>query len=238
VPSVDQSRREQISTERIRGFRTRILGWYSENGRNFPWRQSPNTYHRIVAEVLLQRTRAGTVAIHFPAFIKNFPCWASLSNASYSRIKKVVVPLGLWRTRTITLRKLATQVTERGGHFPESRSKVAEFTGVGQYIGNAVSLFCFGTRLPLLDVNMARVLERYFGPRKLADIRYDPYLQRLARRLVQTKRAADLNWAILDFGALVCRSQNPKCSECPLKSQCKFRRRFRQKALVGVSARS
>lgn len=29
---------------------------------------------------------------------------------------------------------------------------------------------------------MARVLERYFGPRKLADIRYDPYLQDLATR--------------------------------------------------------
>lgn len=27
---------------------------------------------------------------------------------------------------------------------------------------------------PYLDVNMARVLERHFGPRKLSDIRYDP----------------------------------------------------------------
>ncbi len=45
-------------------------------------------------------------------------------------------------------------------------------------------LLCNRKPRPLLDVNMSRVLERYFGPRSLADIRYDPYLQNLAQRLV------------------------------------------------------
>jgi hypothetical protein len=60
----------------------------------------------------------------------------------------------------------------------------------GQYIANAVLLLCHGEPQPLLDVNMARVLERVFGPKKLADIRYDPYLQQLAMRIVQCKKPA------------------------------------------------
>ena len=44
-------------------------------------------------------------------------------------------------------------------------------------VANAILLVCHEQPEPLLDSNMARVIERVFGPRKLADIRYDPYLQ-------------------------------------------------------------
>src|SRR5690349_9657282 len=40
---------------------------------------------------------------------------------------------------------------------------------------------------------MARVLARVFGPRKLADIRYDPYHQYLSRDIIQGSHTAKLN---------------------------------------------
>ncbi|MDQ3111021.1 MAG: hypothetical protein M3R17_14095 [Bacteroidota bacterium] len=55
---------------------------------------------------------------------------------------------------------------------------------MGQYIANAVELVVFNQPSPLIDVNMARVIELFFGARKMADIRYDPWLQGLAYRLV------------------------------------------------------
>ncbi|MFM7022382.1 MAG: hypothetical protein ACKOXB_05350 [Flavobacteriales bacterium] len=79
---------------------------------------------------------------------------------------------------------------------------------MGQYISNAVELVVYNKPSPLIDVNMARVLERFFGPRKMADIRYDPYLQELAYKVVNHKNAKEVNWAILDFAALVCRFQS------------------------------
>ncbi len=69
---------------------------------------------------------------------------------------------------------------------------------------------------------MARILERYFGPRQMADIRYDPYLQDLARQVVgKAKDPRLVNWAILDLGALVCTARNPRCNACPLKKGCR-----------------
>jgi adenine-specific DNA glycosylase len=53
-------------------------------------------------------------------------------------------------------------------------------------------------------VKLARVLERVFGPRRLSDIRYDPYLQDLALRIVQHKDPARINWAFLDLAAMIC----------------------------------
>jgi len=68
---------------------------------------------------------------------------------------------------------------------------------------------------------MSRVLERFFGARKLADIRYDPYLQELSYKIVEHENAKAVNWAILDFGALICKP-NPLCLICPLQAICNF----------------
>ena len=84
-------------------------------------------------------------------------------------------------------------MAKRNGRFPSTRVEVEALPGVGQYITNATLLLCHGEAQPLLDVNMARVLERVFGPRKLVDIRYDPYLQNLAFEIVQCKGAKELN---------------------------------------------
>jgi len=111
-------------------------------------------------------------------------------------------------------------MTDRNGRFPKDRDAIEALPGIGQYIANAVMLFCHGQSRPLLDVNMARVLERVFGPRKLVDIRHDPYLQELASRVARCKNSAKLNWAILDLGATICLAKNPRCRECPLVSMC------------------
>jgi A/G-specific adenine glycosylase len=63
-------------------------------------------------------------------------------------------------------------------------------------------------------------LERVFGPRKLRDIRYDPYLQELARTVVQHKSPSTVNWALLDLASLVCTVRSPSCASCPLKTIC------------------
>lgn len=95
--------------------------------------------------------------------------------------------------------------------------------GIGQYNANAVLLFYHHQAQPLLDSNMARVLERFFGPRQLADFRYDPYLQALALSVISHRGPAEMNWAILDLAALVCRLKSPSCERCPLALKCSYR---------------
>ena len=102
----------------------------------------------------------------------------------------------------------------------KARSDIEGLPGVGQYIANAIELFAFGRSRPLIDVNMARVLERCFGKRTLADIRYDARLQRLASLIVHGSDSARLNWAILDLSAIVCKVRVPNCVVCPLKANC------------------
>ena len=212
----------------IHHFRARMLEWHRQHGRSFPWRKrSASNYSKIIAEVLLQRTRAETVAQFFPTFLARYPSWSRLAMANEDELIALIRPVGLWRRRSRTLISLATEMAKRNGRFPKCRKQIEALPGIGQYIANSILLLCHKSPEPLLDANMARVLERYFGPRKLSDIRYDPYLQRLAKMVVNCPDAVMLNWAILDFAARTCSIRLPKCSQCELASGCKFAKESR-----------
>jgi len=207
----------------IQLFRKTLIRWYEAFGRQFPWRRprAPR-FHQVVSEVLLQRTRAETVAAFWPTFLSRFPAWSSLATASTGEVETLLKPIGLSAQRAPRLKALATAIAARSGRFPATRDELEALPGVGQYIANAVFLFCHDKPHPLVDVNMARVLERFFGPRKLADIRYDPYLQQLAHAVVAGKISHKLNWAILDLAATVCKLRAPLCDKCPLSALCRY----------------
>jgi A/G-specific adenine glycosylase len=211
------------SPNEIDWFRRRLLNWFAANRRDFPWRNSSTSnYVRILSEVLLQRTKAEVVANYLPTFIKRYPSWQALATATKKDLRNFFKPIGLWKRRATSVERLAKQMARRRGKFPNTREEIEDLPNVGQYISNAILLFCHHERQPLLDTNMARVLERFFGPRLLADIRYDPYLQSLAKGVLASEDPVAMNWAILDHAALVCKLSRPQCTACPLAARCKF----------------
>ncbi len=116
-------------------------------------------------------------------------------------------------------------MVSRAGRLPRTREELESLPGIGQYVASAILCQVYGEREPLLDVNMARVIERYFRPRKLADLRTDPVLQGYARAILPRARVKEFNWAVLDFAALVCKARDPRCGDCPLKRGCRYYRR-------------
>lgn len=208
---------------KIQVIQERLLFWFEQEGRKFPWRESNLTdYQLVIAETLLQRTKAETVSRFFDDFLLEFPNWSALAEADLGKIENFLKPLGLYRQRAKRLKSLSEEMVKRGGILPDDRSDLESIPFFGQYIANAVELIIFRKPVPLVDVNMARVLERIFGEREMADIRYDPYLQSLALKVVNNPRARDLNWAILDFAAMVCKARKPLCETCFLKDHCLF----------------
>lgn len=206
---------------RLTGLRRVLLDWYAENGRELPWRaETATTFERICVEVLLQRTRAETVAQFYPAFFTRFRSWADLAATPVEELEESFKPIGLWQRRARSMKALAGYAAARDGQFPSTVEGLAEVPAVGQYVANAIMLFQHGQHRPLLDVNMARLVERYVRPRRLADIRHDPWLQDAARWLVRGEHPVETNWATLDFASAVCTARKPLCGACPLSRRC------------------
>jgi A/G-specific adenine glycosylase len=94
---------DQLATaavERIPWLRRRLLSWFEQCGRSFPWREPGRTpYEVVVAEILLQRTTAAGVAQSYPEFIERYPSWTALAQAPLGGLEHALRPLGLWRQK-------------------------------------------------------------------------------------------------------------------------------------------
>lgn len=225
MPSPDPVTRSE--KRKLTGLASDLIEWAVENGRQFAWRsKSASVYEQIIVEVLLQRTTATAVENVFGSFTAIYPDWASLSAGGSDNLEQLLRPLGLWRRRARSLLGIAKYASSVGGTFPRDPREHRDIPAVGQYVSNAIMHFQHGQAAPLLDVNMARVIERFVRPRKLVDIRYDPWLQKAAHWLVR-QYTREVNWAVLDFAALVCRARNPLCGSCPVSARCCYFKQHR-----------
>ena len=68
---------------------------------------------------------------------------------------------------------------------------------------------------------MYRVLARYFGiSTPINSTKGIKEFKQLAQSLIDHKQPGTFNQAIMDFGSLQCKPQNPDCEQCPLQDSC------------------
>ena len=117
---------------RLTKLRHSLLAWYEAEARALPWR-SPGTsvFERICVEVLLQRTRAETVAAIYAEFFAHFPSWKSLAGSSIAELEEAFKPIGLWRRRARSMKSLAEYAAVRAGCFPDDPAELAKVPGGG-----------------------------------------------------------------------------------------------------------
>lgn len=198
--------------------RRALLQWWPTNGRSYPWRQESDPYLRLVAEVLLERTRAGAVERVWSSFTRRYPTPKDLANASLSDIAAVVSSLGLAKKRSRYLKALGQEL-EGLGRVPGSKEALLALTGIGPYSAAAFLIGHRGRRLPAVDSNVRRVLGRVVYGIDSASAGDALSLQ---TRLLSRGDPSKLLFAILDLGASPCRPRSPICEECPARSFCRF----------------
>jgi A/G-specific adenine glycosylase len=211
----DNDMRERGDAARFR----RILArWGAKNRRSFPWRETDDAFRILVAEVLLQRSRGRTVAKVYERLFTRWPDAEHLGRARVDSIESVIRPLGL-TSRAQNLRELARFVVERGA-VPDSLEGLLELPAVGRYAAGATMAVAFNKQSVVVDGVTARVYRRYFGlPSELPAVS-DQELWSLVSDVTPKRSFRAWNWAVLDLAATVCLPKVPRCSSCPLQSEC------------------
>lgn len=212
----------QLPITKIKWFRRQIREWANRNLRDFPWRNTQDPYRILVAELLLQKTNAATVAPIYQTFIDRYPTLNALSVAPPEDVTTLLQPLGL-TFRVDRLRQLTQVVLQNhNGNIPSTEAQLLELPGVGKYTAKSVCAHAFGQRKAVLDTNVARILERFFGFVGDRVKTRCPKLQSAAEEAAPKTNLSVWNLALLDFGAKVCTARNPRCTECPLLQQCEY----------------
>ncbi len=198
--------------------RERLLSWYREDHREFPWRETTDPYEILVSEVMSQQTQLGRVVDAWEAFLERWPAVADLAAADRADV------VGFWTAHSLGynnraryLHEAAGQVrTEYDGEFPTTPDELSELMGVGPYTANAVASFAFNNGDAVVDTNVKRVLYRAFG---VPDD--DDAFAAAADALIPEGRSRDWNNAIMELGGVACQ-KTPRCDEadCPWREWC------------------
>ncbi len=202
-------------------FSININNWYSEHKRNLPWRTSKNPYHIWLSEIMLQQTRVAQGLPYFMKFTTRFPTVFDLAKASESEVLKLWQGLGYY-SRARNLHQTAKYVSNTlQGVFPNNYKQLLTLKGVGDYTASAIASICFEEPVAVVDGNVYRVLSRYFGIKTpINSTQGIKEFKKLAQEVMDTQSPGEYNQALMDFGALQCKPQNPLCNECLLVDSC------------------
>jgi A/G-specific adenine glycosylase len=174
---------------------------------------------------MLQQTQVVTVLGYFTRFLERFPSVSSLAAASQDEVLAFWSGLGYY-SRARNLHQCAIDIESvHGGVFPASTEGLESLPGIGRSTAAAIASLCYGHRVAILDGNVKRVLTRVLG--------FSHDLDRSANERLLWEEATSLlpevdlfnampryTQGMMDLGATVCSTKNPKCGECPIGSLC------------------
>ncbi len=204
-------------------FTQKLLTWNTlKNTRTMPWKGEKDAYKIWLSEIILQQTRVEQGLEYYNKFIKAFPDVKKLAAAQEEKVFKLWEGLGYYSRCKNLIATAKLIVSRYKGCFPQSYAEIKSLRGIGPYTAAAISSFAFNLPYAVVDGNVLRVLSRYFGISTPIDSAEGKKIYtQLADALLDKNNPGTYNQAIMDFGAVICKPQNPLCSTCVQNKDCK-----------------
>lgn len=198
-----------------------LVDWFTDHGRDYPWRRTVDPWAILVSEIMLQQTTIPTVLGRYEEWMDQFPTPAHLTAATDQEALRSWEGLGYYR-RVRALKAAAHAITEQfNGHFPESEADIRSLPGIGDYTVGAVLSFAYNRAAPLVDANVSRVFARLFNDFTPID---SPAGRKLhwqwAAEMVHPSNPRAYNSALMELGQTICTGSEPRCLTCPIRTWC------------------
>ena len=193
-------------------FKKNLRAWYKNNRREFSWRETKDPWKIYLIEILSQQTQLQRANKYYDKFILEYPNPKKMAQDSKRRILKLWSGLG-YNNRAIRLHESAKILREKS--FNDLYPNFKQLPGVGDYTNSALLSFAYGEKVIAIDVNIKRVIGRYFKKDRV-----DKFIKNNTKELLYRFNSRDFNQALMDLGSKICTNRNPKCTICPLEQEC------------------
>ena len=203
-----------------KSFSRNLTNWYAKNKRDLPWRRTKDPYKIWVSEIMLQQTTVNTVIPYYNRWIETFATIHDLAQAPLQKVLKQWQGLGYYN-RVKNLHKASLiLIKEYDGILPKDPKVIRSLPGFGPYTTGSVLSIAYDIPLTIIDANVRRVVMRLLALPGDADTKQDKKVNEFLLKVLPNKVVGDFNQALMELGALVCRSKEPVCSLCPVKKYC------------------
>lgn len=211
----------------IAKFRQEVWNFYTKNKREFPWRKTHNPYKILVSELMLQQTQASRVVSKFETFIKRFPDFQRLNQATTAEVLQLWQGLG-YNRRALYLKRIAEKaMTEYKGEILIEPQFLQTFPGIGPYTARAIYVFVKNKPETFLETNIRRVFIHHFfnDKQKITDKELLPLIE----QTLDSQNPREWYYALMDYGAHLAKQiPNPNRKSAHYTKQSKFTGSLRQ----------
>ncbi|MBQ3493827.1 MAG: endonuclease III [Clostridia bacterium] len=141
-----------------------------------------------------------------------------LANAKLQDVEEIIKPCGLYKNKAKHIVSASKDICEKfGGDIPKQREQIESLAGVGRKTANVVLSNLYNENVIAVDTHVLRVSNRL----GLANTK-SPLVCEKSLNKVFAKNLKQLHHRMVLFGRYYCKAKNPKCSDCELKTICKY----------------
>lgn len=210
----------------------KLIQWYQQSHRDFPWRKNEDPYHIWISEIMLQQTTTEAVIPYYIRFLEKFPTIEKLSLASLEDVYKMWEGLGYYRRAKHIHETAQIIINQYNGIFPSNYDDVLSLKGIGPYTAGAICSIAFQQSTPAIDGNVLRIISRqYFIKENIAEGKTQKKITQIVQELLEGYDSSAFNQGLMDLGATICRPVHPKCDKCPIIASCQAKKNHQEKVL-------
>ena len=194
-------KRRQLSPKEISSFQSAIYRYFTEHGRDLPWRNTEDPYCILVSEMMLQQTQVERVMDKYVLFLSKFPDLSALARAALREVLEVWQGLG-YNRRAMSLIALAQVVTtQHHGKLPANREALMRLPGIGCATAGSILAFAFHEPSVFIETNIRRVfIHHFFQDRESI---HDDEIIPLVEVTLDRSNPRDWYYALMDYGSML-----------------------------------
>lgn len=182
-----------------------VWNYYKKHGRDdLPWRKKTDPYSIVVSEIMLQQTQVVRVLDYYRNWMKMFPSWSRLAEASLRTVLLQWKGLG-YNRRGKYLHDISKQIV--GAHknkFPQDYKDILKLPGIGPYTAAAITAFSYNQPATLVETNIRTVIIHHFfaDSQSVREKQIEAILERCMKKGSKAyKNPREWYWALMDYGS-------------------------------------
>ena len=171
----------------------------------------------LVSTILSLRTKDEVTFAASKRLLEKAATAKDLDSMKEERIAKLIYPVGFYRNKSASLKKIARIILERyGGKVPSSMEELLALPGVGRKTANLVLTEAFDLDGLCVDIHVHRISNRCGWLRSS-----DPFeTEMILREILPRKYWKRINYLLVLYGQKLCRPVSPFCSNCVIVRHC------------------
>lgn len=185
-------------------FKKLVWEFYEKNKRVLPWRNVNNPYEIFISEVMLQQTQVQRVIPKYENWVREFPDFKILSQASLQKVILFWSGLGYNRRAKFLLDSARIISTEWKGAIPQDPELLIQLPGIGKATAASIVVFSYNKPIPFIETNIRRVFIHEFF-KESNDIS-DKQILELVESTIDLNQPRNWYYALMDYGAYLGRT--------------------------------